>query len=351
MEYPAFLKSAVVAATLALTATAHAQDADLPSLDSLYEGAKTEGEVAFGGAIKEEVGQKLLDAFAAKYPGIKVGYTRRSTEPMVQLIEADRLAGKVSFDVINVTEPADLVRWRDEGFLAAVPVDDNDKHRENTFDSGHHYYSLGITPMYGIYNKGSLKAEEAPTELKQLLEDEKWRGKIAISRPTRGGTNAIALLNLVKLFGEENVLGKAKELDVLLTRGNEAAVTSVISGERPVSWGVSGYRALEARADGAPIELIFWKEGLPMAMFMGAVPDKAPHPNAARLLLRFLLSEEGQNIIIKDGNFYSARSDITTPPGNEKPLSEIPVAIFPAEEVINEGHRLAVKYDEAVGLR
>lgn len=351
MNYLDFLKPAVLAATLAFTGAAYAQNADLPSLDSLYEAAKAEGEVVFGGAIKEEVGQKLLDAFAAKYPGIKVSYTRRSTEPMVQLIEADKLAGKVSFDVINLTEPADLVRWKNEGFLAAVPVENNDKHRENTFDTGHHYYSLGITPMYGIYNTQSLKPEEAPKTLKELITDEKWRSKIAISRPTRGGTNAIALLNLVKLFGEDAVIGKAKELDVLLTRGNEAAVTSVISGERPVSWGVSGYRALEARADGAPIELIFWEEGLPMAMFMGAVPDKAPHPNAARLLLRWLLSEEGQNIIIKEGNFYSARTDITTPPGNEKPLADIPVAIFPAEEVVNEGHALAVKYDEAVGLR
>ncbi len=342
------LMPAIVAATLAFASSAFAQD--VPSMDSLYERAKAEGEVIFGGAIKEEAGQALLDAFAAKYPGIKVSYTRRATEPMVQLIEAGRTAKKVSFDVINLTEPADLVRWRDQGYLAAVPIENLDKMRPNTFDPGFHYYSLGITPMYGIYNTKSLTPAQAPKSLKELLNDEKWRGKIAISRPTRGGTNAIALLNIVKLFGED-IFAKAKKLDVLLTRGNEAAVTSVISGERPVSWGVSGYRALEARADGAPIELIFWEEGLPMALFMGAVPAQAPHPNAARLLLRWLLSEQGQTLFVKAANFYSPRTDITATPGSEKPLSELPVKIFAAEEVINEGHRLAVKYDEAVGLR
>ena len=42
-------------------------------------------------------------------------------------------------------------------------------------------------------------------------------------------------------------------------------MTTVASGERPVSWGVSGYRALEARTDGDPIDLIYWSEGMVLA--------------------------------------------------------------------------------------
>jgi len=349
MKYLSLLQSAAVAATLVFTGASYAEE--LQSLESLYEAAKAEGEVIFGGAIKEEVGQKLLEGFAAKYPGIQVSYVRRSTEPLVQMIEADKLVGKVSFDVLNLTEPADLVRWKEEGYLAAVPVENIDQHRENTYDPDLHYYSLGITPMYGLYNTDQLSAEEAPKSLKELITDDKWVGKIAISRPTRGGTNAISLLNIAKLYGEDAIIGRAKDLDVLLTRGNEAAMTAIVSGERSVSWGISGYRALEAKADGAPIELIYWEEGLPLANFMGAVPEKAPHPNAARLLMRYLLSEEGQDIVITEGNFYSARKDISKAPANEKPLDELHTMIFSPDEVVQNGHALAVKYDEAVGLR
>jgi alanine dehydrogenase len=38
--------------------------------------------------------------------------------------------------------------------------------------------------------------------------------------------------------------------------------------------GVSGYRALEAKADGQPIEIIYWEEGVPLAHFLGVVPAK-----------------------------------------------------------------------------
>ena len=96
-------------------------------MDELYAAAKKEGQVVFGGAIKEEHVQKLAAAFNKRYPGIAVKYTRRSTEPMVQLVEAERRANRVSFDVLNLTEPGDVVRWMKQGFLAAVPIPDTDK--------------------------------------------------------------------------------------------------------------------------------------------------------------------------------------------------------------------------------
>src|SRR6266850_7003994 len=70
----------------------------IPSLDELYRAAKAEGQVVFGGAIKEENQQKLAAVFQQRFPGIAIKYTRRSTEPMVQLVEAERRANRVSFE-------------------------------------------------------------------------------------------------------------------------------------------------------------------------------------------------------------------------------------------------------------
>ena len=44
-------------------------------------------------------------------------------------------------------------------------------------------------------------------------------------------------------------LKTARDRDILLTLGNEAAIASAVSGERPISWGVSGYRAIEAKTE------------------------------------------------------------------------------------------------------
>jgi iron(III) transport system substrate-binding protein len=128
-------------------------------------------------------------------------------------------------------------------------------------------------------------------------------------------------------------------------------VSAVVSGERPVSWGVSGYRALEAKASGTPIELIYWEEGTAIAQFMGAVPAKAPHPNAGKLLLRWMMTKEGQELYVKLADFYSARKDVTISPRNEPPLSKLKINLFGDDRLLKEGQELSAEYDKAVGLK
>ena len=321
----------------------------IPTLDQLYQAAKAEGQVVFGGAIKEENQQKLAAVFQQRFPGIAIKYTRRSTEPMVQLVEAERRANRVSFDLLNLTEPGDVVRWTKQGFLATVPMPDTDKMLPETFDPNGYSIALSVTPMLGIYSTKALKPGEAPTSLKTLVTDPKWKGKVVISRPTRGGTSSGALMNVVNAVGRD-FIKSARERDILLTLGNEAAIASVVSGERAVSWGVSGYRAIEAKAEGSPIELIVWDEGLALAQFIGVVPAKAPHPNAARLLLRWMMTPEGQELLVKTVNQYSARKDVTTTPLAQPPLSALKINAFSNEKIVSEGHALAVEFDKAVGM-
>ena len=342
-----WLLAGVLATPFAFGQAAKAQ---APSMDELYQAAKAEGAVSFGGAVKEDAAQEMLQTFSKRYPGIKVSYTRRSTEPMVQLIEADRLANKVSFDLINLTEPADMVRYKKENFIQPVALPDRDMLLPGTYDPDNYYFALGITPMYGIYNTQSLKKNEAPTSLKALLTDPKWIGKVAISRPSRGGTGAAALINVADAVGRD-FLKDVKARDILLTRGNEAAVSAVVSGERPVSWGVSGYRALEAKAGGTPIDLIYWDEGTAIAQFMGAVPAKAPHPNAGKLLLRWMMTKEGQELYVKLADFYSARKDVTISPRDGPPLSKLKINLFGDDRLLKEGQELSAEYDKAVGLK
>jgi iron(III) transport system substrate-binding protein len=321
----------------------------IPTLDQLYQAAKAEGQVVFGGAIKEENQQKLAAVFQQRFPGIAIKYTRRSTEPMVQLVEAERRANRVSFDLLNLTEPGDVVRWTKQGFLAALPMPDTDKMLPETFDSNGYSIALSVTPMLGIYSTKALKPGEAPTSLKVLVTDPKWKGKVVISRPIRGGTSSGALMNVVNAVGRD-FIKSARERDILLTLGNEAAIASVVSGERAVSWGVSGYRAIEAKAEGSPIELIVWDEGLALAQFIGVVPAKAPHPNAARLLLRWMMTPEGQELLVKNVNQYSARKDVAITPLAQPPLSALKINAFSNEKIVNEGHALAVEFDKAVGM-
>jgi iron(III) transport system substrate-binding protein len=338
------MKRILAVLLLLAPAMAHAQtDAEL------YAAAKAEGVVNFAGALKQKETEKVLKGFEKQYPGVRVTYTRRSTEPMVQLIEAGRLAGRNDFDVINLTEPGEMLRYKKEGVLAATHPVANEDLLPGTFDPDYTFRSYAVTPMYGIVNTDKVKPEDRPKSLAELYTP-KWKGRVAISQPSRGGTDSAALMAVADAIGPDFAT-RAKDLDILLTRGNEAAISAVISGERPVSWGVSGYRALDARADGSPLEIIFWKEGTAISSFYGGVMAKAPHPNAARLLDRWMMSKETQEKLIEADAIYSARRDITATPADEPPLSKLPIRFYTAQEVAERGQALAKQFDAALGVR
>ena len=317
--------------------------------DALYAAAKTEGVVNFAGALKQKETEIVLRDFEKAYPGIRVTYTRRSTEPMVQLIEASRLAGRLDFDVINLTEPGEMVRYKKEGVLAATQPVANDQLLPGTFDPDGMFRAYAVTPMYGIINTDKLKPGQRPTAIADLYTPA-WKGRVVVSQPSRGGTDSAALMNVADAIGPDFAT-RAKDLDILLTRGNEAAISAVISGERPVSWGVSGYRVLDARADGSPLDIVFWKEGTAIASFYGGVMAKAPHPNAARLLDRWIMTKAVQEKLVDKDSVYSARRDVTATPAGEKPLSQLPIRFYTAADVTSRGQDLAKQFDTALGVK
>ena len=80
------------------------------------------------------------------------------------------------------------------------------------------------------------------------------------------------------------------------------------------------------------------------------MPAKAPHPNAARLLLRWMMTPEGQELLVKTVNQYSARKDVAVTPLAQPPLSALKINAFSNEKIVSEGHALAVEFDKAVGM-
>ena len=70
----------------------------------------------------------------------------------------------------------------------------------------------------------------------------------------------------------------------------------------------------ELRKVGAPIKTITPKEGVPVTGNAGyiALFNKAPHPNAARIFINWLLTKEGQARFSEVTGWKSARLDVPT---------------------------------------
>ena len=145
-----------------------------------------------------------------------------------------------------------------------------------------------------------------PKDWADLLKPE-YKGKIALAGDPRASSQAInavyaaALANGGSLDNAEPGLQFFKQLN---DSGNLvptiATAATVAAGETPITirW---TYNALSSRdspaaAGGAPIEVVVPASGRFAGIYAQAISKYAPHPNAAKLWMEFLYSDEGQAI-------------------------------------------------------
>ena len=138
---------------------------------------------------------------------------------------------------------------------------------------------------------------EAPRTLEDLL-DPKWRGRIAWSTSATAG--AVAFIGTVlEQKGEDagmaylRALAKQKIVNVDAT--SRAVLDQVIAGEYAIALEIFNHHAVLSAAKGAPVD---WLKLEPIAapIQVASLLKASPHPNAGKLLLEFLTSEEGQRI-------------------------------------------------------
>jgi iron(III) transport system substrate-binding protein len=138
------------------------------------------------------------------------------------------------------------------------------------------------------------------------LLDSKWKGKLLME-----GTKADWFAGMLQILGPERGLKYMRELakqQPSPREGHELLAQLIVAGEGvyDVNIPVSSVERMKER--GAPID---WTALGPVpAIMVGAgIATGAPHPNAAKLFLEFVLSREGQKLMGTPGR-HIARSDL-----------------------------------------
>ena len=117
--------------------------------------------------------------------------------------------------------------------------------------------------------------------------------------------------NMLKFMGEKKGLEYMKRLgeqNILFRTGRTLNATMVAAGEVEVGIALYNQRIEEMKAKGAPVQWLAIDPIIPEIHPL-SVNAHAPHPNAARLLVDYLLSKEGQEVI---ASFYRipSREDV-----------------------------------------
>ncbi len=274
--------------------------------------------------------REALDEFERAFPGINVEHTGMIAIQFVPRLEQERKANIYSLDVMISTFGPPARNLKDaQAFDPLRPVlfrPDvlDDKVWLNGFADG--WLDNGKEIGYGLtlirtrwlwINTNLVQAEEIKSV--QDLLNPKWRGKIVAMDPRRGGAGLSVSTVMRMAYGDDVVRRFWKGQDPVLNQEYRQTMEALVRDRAAIGVGAVNEALLPEFTQAGlaqklrPIEIDnfdYLSIGLEVAYLM----NNAPHPNAAKLFLNWLLTKEGQTLWSKASVTNSRRTDV--PPQN-----------------------------------
>jgi ABC-type Fe3+ transport system substrate-binding protein len=288
--------------------------------DPVYAAAKAEGAFVLyvgGPTAPWEASARI---FELRYPGIKVSITGGFSNVLDKRIDKQLADGKLEVDTAIFQTLQDFVRWRAEGRLLAYrppgfdAIDASFKAEDGAF------YGVMVNVMPYMYNTQHVSAAEVPNSALDFLKPQ-LRGKMVTPYPADDDATLWLFHHIVRKYGWD-YMDKYMAAKPNFIQGHLGQQRSIGSGQNWVTFdSIFNITSVEKK-EGKPVESHFSTvDATPIWPLTGAIFKDAPHPNAARLFLGWLLEPEQQ---VKTGT-WSSRRDVP-PPAGYKPLFDYQVA-------------------------
>ena len=305
---PGFGKSLIMLALAALTGVAMAQKTQL----LVYTALETDQIMAY------------QEGFNRVNPDIEIKWVRDSTG----VITAKLLAEKANpqADVVMGVAASSLALMDKQGMLEpyaplnldAIMSQYRDKRKVPA------WWGMDVWGATVCFNTVEAQKRNIPVPTTwQDLTKPVYKGQIVMPNPASSGTGYFDVIAWLTLFGDKNGSGGGwKYMDGL----HENIAQYTHSGSKPCNMAASGefvagisfeYRANTNKAKGAPIELVFPKEGLGWDLEAFAIHKGTKKLDAAKKLADWASSKDAMLL-------YGKNFAITAQPGVAAPLANVP---------------------------
>lgn len=281
-------------------------------IDAVIKASRKEPKLVIYGSPTAQQWKPVLDAFAKAYPWIKVeafdtggteGFQRYLSEAATGSATADVIVASDGPGWLDVVKRGEIVDYVDPQLASLPPY----------AVAAPGVFTMSTDPLVALFNTRALPLDKQPTTLAELA-------KMAPSLDGKIGTievqNGQAGLGT---FGYIDKRGEAgwKVLEQLgphtkAESGTGSLLAKVTSGEYVASFFASGaVRELVDTTDaGKTLNYRYFKDAAVLPSRGIGVTRAAKSPNAAKVLINFLLSKEGQTAAC-GGGFTPYRKDVT----------------------------------------
>lgn len=297
-----------------------------PRSAALVEGAKKEGKMVFYTSVETEFARLLTSGFEAKYPFIKTDIFRSSHERIFSRLNIERKTGSFAADVLSVGE-FETYHMKKRGLITAYKSRSAAVYPEGFKDPDGYWTDFYDNLIVAAYNTTRVKRDELPKSYEDLLHP-RWRRRMVLEKnEDRWFANMLYLMGEKK--GMEFMQALAKQ-DVAIRSGRSLITQLLAAGEFDLQIVAYWYRPYLLKKQGAPVDWFALEPAL-AALHPITIIDRAPHLNAAKLFIDYVLSEEGQRLLASQGR-EPARPGIR-PEGYPAHLKIIPSRVELAEKL------------------
>ncbi len=296
------------------------------SWEKVLAAAKKEGTVSVIGPATSKLRDTLTLAFEKKY-GIKVEYLGERGSGTGPKLAAERGAGKFLWDIViggtttalKVLNPAGMLDSV-EPALILPEVKDPKQWRGGGIeyvDVDKRVLIMTVSQRSTLFVNPKVVKPDSITSHKDLLHP-KFKRKIVLDDPTMAGPGqaTFTFFYLHPELGPNFIRELAKQEPTLMRDWNQE-VEGIAKEKFLVSVGLFDIFAEERMKAGVPIALLDphkIKEGSDAGCVDGALMmvNRAPHPNAAKVYINWLLSKEAQTDYARSNGNISERLDAPT---------------------------------------
>jgi ABC-type Fe3+ transport system substrate-binding protein len=288
-------KTVVIVLLLSFGCGAFGADTE-PGQRRLIEGAKKEGKMVFYTSVETEFARALTTAFETKYPFVKTDIFRSTHARILSRMNVERRTAATNADVVSVGE-FETYHMQKLGFIAPYKSPFAAAYPEGFKDPNGYWTDLYDNLIVTAYNTARVKREELPKRYEDLLHP-RWKGRMVLDE-----NEDRWFANMLYLMGEKRGMELMEALskqDIAIRAGRSLATQLLGAGEYDLQIVAYWYRPHLLKKQGAPVDWVGIEPGI-VALHPISVVERGPNPNAAKLFIDFVLSEEGQKIFVQRG--------------------------------------------------
>ncbi|HYB40567.1 MAG TPA: extracellular solute-binding protein [Candidatus Methylomirabilis sp.] len=316
------MRSAVAGGAAALIRSRPAAADVPPEWPPVLAAARKEGKVVVN-TFPGDGYKRALKAFSQSYPDIKLEHTGLHSQDFAPRILQERQASLYTWDVVTIPTSTALQVLRPAGVWDSVraaiilPEAREDAGWQGGFERGFSLvkdralvYAFAAVRGSGVTVNADLVKDEPIRGLTDLLNP-RWKGKLLLPDVRVMGDSFWAMTSARLNLGDDIIKKLFVDQEPVLSRDTRQMAEFMVRGRYPIALGINPLLLgqFQKQGLGKNLKLLHFPEMDTVNSSSSALwlVNKAPHPNAARVFINWLLTKDAQVVWAREVETNSRR--------------------------------------------